>query len=25
LRAKGLGGHRRPRLLTRETVPCPHC
>jgi hypothetical protein len=22
LRAKGLGDHRRPRLLTTETVPC---
>jgi hypothetical protein len=25
LRAKGLGSHGRPRLLTTETVPCSHC
>jgi hypothetical protein len=25
LRVKGLGNHRRPRLLTTETVPCSHC
>ena len=25
LRAKELGSHGRPRLLTTETVPCSHC
>jgi hypothetical protein len=25
LRAKGLGNHRRPQLLTKETVSCSRC
>ena len=25
LRARGLGNHRRPQLLTTETVPCSRC
>jgi hypothetical protein len=25
LHAKGLGNHRRPQLLTTETMPCSRC